>query len=236
MKTQYIGVNAVVRRTMALNIGGGGISRKVTKGFVGVAGIARQYFPSEQKASDLELGTEVYVTISGSRVPFIVVDNSHYTGIMLLAKNIYATMAFDSNGTLYFIQSDIFKWLNGTFYNSIGSVARARIVNSTFCTNYSYRGDYKTTCKVFLPSMYNMGFRNLNIISYEGPNWDYQSFQSALGVTWWSMSANVKGSGNAYYVLANGLDQHGSMENKRGIRPCFAISRDSIIDADMNVT
>ena len=217
-------------------MGGGGISRKVTKGFVGIDGIARQYFPSEQKASDLELGTEVYVTISGSRVPFIVVDKSHYTGIMLLAKNIYATMAFHSRYTLYFIQSDIFTWLNGTFYNSIGSVARARIVNSTFCTNYSYRGDYTTRCKVFLPSMYNMGYSKLSIISYEGPNWDYRSFRYALGVTWWSMSANVHGIGTAYYVLANGLAQYGNMEDERGIRPCFAISRDSIIDADMNVT
>lgn len=134
-KKAYIGVDGVARKVKQTYIGVDGVSRKCKSGYVGVDGVARQFLQGVILASDLALGSSVYLIENGNKVEYMVVHkglpstmyDSSCNGLWLLRKYAHSNIAFDTGNSNKYANSSVNTYLNGTFFNSFGSIERSTI-------------------------------------------------------------------------------------------------------------
>ena len=108
-------------------------------GRVIVAGAGRMTIPSvDILASDLAIGTVVKLMEGDTAVEYLVVNqgipsnsnlyNSSCNGTWLLRKDIHSNKEWDSgSGDDAYKTSTINTWLNGDFFNSLGSIEQSTI-------------------------------------------------------------------------------------------------------------
>lgn len=140
-KGAYIGVNNVARKIKNGYIGVDNTARKIKKGYIGVSGVARQFFQCGTPASQLAVGSSVYLNVSGVQTEFLIVHqglpssvyDSSCNGTWLLMKDIVglSNWGVDSSGQCFDKNPPIRTYLDNTFapmldtavYNQIKTVS-----------------------------------------------------------------------------------------------------------------
>lgn len=207
---------------------------------------------SDILASDLAVGTVVKLMEGSTAVEYIVVNqgipsnsnryNSSCNGTWLLRKDIHSERAWDSgSGDDAYETSTINTWLNGDFFNSLGSIEQSTI-KQVQIPYYSFSlGNpiFNLTCKVFLLGGYEVGWTtsDSSYFPVDGAKLNY--FESGRGTSannkriayyngsvwaWWTRSITAtNGSNHAWEVLDTGGNYQGYTSDSDGIRPALIL-------------
>lgn len=230
-------------------------------GRVIVAGAGRMTVPStEVFASDLTVGTVVKLMESGTAVEYIVVNqgvpsnsnlyNSSCNGTWLLRKDIHSKRAWDSgSGDDAYKTSTINTWLNGDFFNSLGSIEQSTIkqVQIPYYSLSLGNPIFNLTCKVFLLGGYELGWttRDYGFFPVDGAKLDY--FESGTETSannkrianlngsadfWWLRSPNTDNTSDVWCILNNGhCNGRYGASSSYGIRPALILPSTAKFDA-----
>lgn len=126
-------------------------------------------------ASSLEIGSSIFIREGNSLAEYLVVNqgipgnfslyHENCDGTWIMRKNLHSSRIWSStNNDLAY--AEIGKWLDGDYFNSLGSIEQEVIkqVQITWCNGTGQNGGMNTSpelgyyAKVFLPSCYELGF------------------------------------------------------------------------------
>lgn len=213
-------------------------------------------------AQDIAVGSVVKLMEGGTAMEYLVVNqgipsnsslyDASCDGTWLLRKAIYGSRQWHTSDVNKYETSDIDTWLNGDFFNSLGSVERASVKQVKIPyrrgggaggTNLS--GTNGLSCKVFLIGGYEVGWTvsdNSNL-SIDGAKLDY--FESGTGTTanvkrigylsgsaiiWLLRSPNVRNTSNVLSVYRDGTPNTGTATYSTGIRPAVVLPKTALFD------
>lgn len=239
------------------------VARKIVKAYIGDEnGIARRWLPSGLSASDLAVGSSVFMNVGGVRTEFIVVHQGNPSatyydascnGTWVLMKDIYEERAWDSRYTnLGYSSSDIHVYLRDQFIGlfDVNIQSAIKQVKIPYRTNSGSGGTSKWLAdglktKIFLLGGNEVGFTNtIATIGDDGVKLDYFMLNSSdadriayfNGVAkGWHLRTPAKTGAGMNYVNLNGSCSDAGFINKMGIRPAFILPSDTSVDKDMNV-
>lgn len=211
-------------------------------------------------ASSLAVGSTVKLMEGGTAVEYLVVNqgipsnsslyDASCDGTWLLRKDVHSNQKWNTSDVNIYETSAINTWLNGDFFNSLGSVERATVKQ----VKIPYRhggGDGGTnqsganglSCKVFLLSCYELGWTTSNSSMYpvDGAKLDYFIAGSAgkslriahLNGTvnvWWTRSPYASGTSNAWFIQTDGNSNSSGAFNSLGIRPALVLPGNALFD------
>ncbi len=231
-------------------------------GHVTVVGGCRAKAPSTGiLASSLAVGTTVKLMEGGTAVEYLVVNqgipgNSNLydascDGTWLLRKDIHSNRQWDPSYVNKYESSAINTWLNGEFFNTLGSAEQAAIkqVKIPYRKNGGSGGSDQSganglSCKVFLLSCYELGWTTSNSSMYpvDGAKLDYFIAGSAgkslriahLNGTvnvWWTRSPYASGTSNAWFIQTDGNSNSSGVSSSYGIRPALVLPSNALFDA-----
>lgn len=231
-------------------------------GHVTVVGGCRAKAPSTGiLASSLAVGTTVKLMEGGTAVEYLVVNqgipgNSNLydascDGTWLLRKDIHSNRQWDPSYVNKYESSAINTWLNGEFFNTLGSAEQAAIkqVKIPYRKNGGSGGSDQSganglSCKVFLLSCYELGWTTSNSSMYpvDGAKLDYFIAGSAgkslriahLNGTvnvWWTRSPYASGTSNARFIQTDGNSNSSGVSSSYGIRPALVLPSNALFDA-----
>ena len=212
-KAQYVGVGNVARKVKQPYVGVSNVARKVKNGCVGVGGVARQFFTGGIPASELTVGSSVYLMESGAAVEYMVVNqgipsgsslyDSSCNGTWLLRKDVYGTkVQWHTSAVNAYGSSNVHTYLNNTYLNLFDSNTKSLIkqVKIPYANGKStttiYSGTNGLSTKIFLLSGYELGLTKNNFtsrLSVDGALLDY--FVEANGSTLRATPSN-----NVYFM------------------------------------
>lgn len=230
-------------------------------GHVTVVGGCRAKAPAPGVlASSLAVGSTVKLMEGGTAVEYLVVNqgipsnsslyDASCNGTWLLRKDIHSERQWDSgSGDDAYKTSTINTWLNGDFFNSLGSIEQSTIkqVQIPYYSLSLGNPIFNLTCKVFLLGGYEVGFTteyNSNF-PVDGAKLSYFEFgvgtsasnkrlayMNGAVTTWWLRSPKIGNS--RYYVWqanSNGIDDTGLTANSYGVRPTLILPSTAKFDA-----
>lgn len=218
-------------------------------------------------ASDLAVGDIVKLTENGTPVEYIVVNqgiptggeslyDSSCDGCWLLRKDIHSKRAWNESNVNIYETSTINTWLNGDFFNGLGSVEQTTIKQ----VKIPYRKDggeggtdqsgaNGLLCKIFLLSGFEVGYTTSDTTHpMDGVKLDY--FESGIGTSaenkrianyngsatnWWLRSPRITGAGDGFYILSDGRFNYGYVANSYGIRPALILPSTALFDKDTKI-
>ena len=224
-------------------------------GHVTVVGGCRAKAPSTGiLASTLPVGSMVKLMENGAAVEYLVVNqgipsNSNLydascDGTWLLRKDIHSNRQWHTSNVNKYETSAINTWLNGDFFNSLGSVERATVKQ----VKIPYRsgggsdqsGANGLSCKVFLLSGYEVGFMtsDSSYIPVDGAKLDYFDASSSkriaylngLETIWWLRSPRTDGTRRAWCVQTIGIPGGGDTSDSAGIRPALVLPSNALFE------
>lgn len=227
-------------------------------GHVTVVGGCRAKAPSTGiLASSLAVGTTVKLMEGGTAVEYLVVNqgipgNSNLydascDGTWLLRKDIHSNRQWDPSYVNKYESSAINTWLNGEFFNTLGSAEQAAIkqVKIPYRKNGGSGGSDQSganglSCKVFLLSGYEVGFMtsDSSYVPVDGAKLDYFDASSSkriaylngLETVWWLRSPRTDGTRRAWCVQAIGILGGGDTSDSDGIRPALVLPSNALFD------
>lgn len=230
-------------------------------GHVTVVGGCRAKAPSTGiLASTLPVGSMVKLMENGAAVEYLVVNqgipsNSNLydascDGTWLLRKDIHSNRQWDPSYVNKYESSAINTWLNGEFFNTLGSAEQAAIkqVKIPYRKNGGSGGSDQSganglSCKVFLLSCYELGWTTSNSSMYpvDGAKLDYFIAGSAgkslriahLNGTvnvWWTRSPYASGTSNAWFIQTDGNSNSSGASSSYGIRPALVLPKTALFD------
>lgn len=210
-------------------------------------------------ASDLTVGSSVYLNENGSPVEYLVVNqgipsnsslyDSSCDGTWLLRKDIYEKRVWDSTNHDY-ANSDIHAYLNGGFlgvYDAVlqGTIKQVKIPyragtgSSTTITS----GANGLSAKIFLLSSTEVCFTNANMPSNEGAVLDYCigfstttadsrriAYLDGATTGWWLRSPYITNNSYVSAVFASGSCGNNGCTNAYGIRPTLILPFNAVFD------
>lgn len=219
---------------------------------VPVAGIA---------AGDIAVGSTVKLMESGTAVEYLVVNqgipsnsslyDASCDGTWLLRKAIHSNRQWNSSDFSNYERSTINAWLNGDFFNTLGSVEKAAVkqVKIPHCfLGGSYviqSGSNGLSAKVFLLSGYEVGFTTSTNPYFPKDGAKLPYFDAGTGTSannkriakldgsptgWHLRSPNTSGTERAWYVDLNGAAGSYYATNSQGVRPALVLPRSAIFD------
>lgn len=204
------------------------------------------------QAGNLVIGATVKLMENSVATDFIVVQqglpgsmyDSSCDGCWLLRKICPETRVWASSGSSSYPSSDIFAWLNGGYFNTLGSIEQSLIkeiklpyVSANGLTAYS--GTDGVLTKVFLLGSKEIGVSQSDSIyaSNDGAKLDY--FEAGSGDSaqlkrvaeyaetsngyWCGRSAARKKSGYVFAVSNIGIPSHTTAKNESWVRPALII-------------
>jgi len=211
-------------------------------------------------ASSLAVGSTVKLMENGAAVEYLVVnqgipENSNLydascDGTWLLRKDIHSNRQWDPSYVNKYESSAINTWLNGEFFNTLGSAEQAAIkqVKIPYRKNGGSGGSDQSganglSCKVFLLSCYELGWTTSNSSMYpvDGAKLDYFIAGSAgkslriahLNGTvnvWWTRSPYASGTSNAWFIQTDGNSNSSGASSSYGIRPALVLPKTALFD------
>lgn len=218
-------------------------------------------------ASDLAVGDIVKLTENGTPVEYIVVNqgipensglyDSSCNGTLLLRKDIHSNREWNTTNVNKYESSSINTWLNGDYFNSLGTVEQATIkqVKIPYRKNGGSGGTDQSgtnglSTKIFLLSGYEVGLttsttRNLPV---DGAKLDY--FESGTGpsayskrianlsgsaTAWWLRSPSTNNTGRVWYIGVDGYDSYFNASDSHGIRPALILPSTAKFDKDTKI-
>lgn len=211
-------------------------------------------------AGTLAAGSTVKLMESGTAVEYIVVNqgipsnsnlyDSSCDGTWLLRNNCLESRAWNvrqSSGSNGYASSTINIWLNGDFFDTLGTVGEKAVkqVKIPYCTG-SENGTVNSgadglSVKAFLLSSYEVGWTSSDYTycPQDGAKLDYfiagtdgNSKRVAPGnVFWWLRSQYLNDSYRVWCILAaGGQYYYSSYDYSAGIRPALILSKTALFD------
>lgn len=213
---------------------------------------------SDTLASDIAVGSSVYLMENGKAVEYLVVHqglpSSMYDascdGTRLLRKDCYEERAWDSSGYNDYENSTIHAYLNGDFFNLFGSVEQSAIKE----VKIPYRAGRGTSstvssganglaAKIFLLSGYEVGWTQSTNkhIPADGACLSYFSgaaetdskrsgYLNGTATDWWLRSPYTYDNRNACVVTTEGSFAQGGCSYSLGIRPALVLPSTALFD------
>lgn len=231
-------------------------------GHVTVVGGCRAKAPSTGiLASALPVGSTVKLMEGGSAVEYLVVNqgipsnsslyDASCDGTWLLRKDIHSDRQWDPNNVNKYESSAINTWLNGDFFNSLGSVEQAAIkqVKIPYRKNGGSGGSDQSganglLCKIFLLGGYEVGFTTSDnpYFPVDGAKLDY--FAASFGgnskrvanfngsaAIWLLRSPDTGNTARVWNVLSDGDYSYDNASYWHGIRPALILPKTALFDA-----
>lgn len=213
-------------------------------------------------AQDIAVGSTVKLMEGGAAVEYLVVNqgipsnsslyDASCDGTWLLRKNIHSERQWNTSDANKYETSAINTWLNGDFFNSLGSVEQAAIkqVKIPYRKNGGSGGTNQSganglPCKVFLLGGYELGWttRDNDYFPVDGAKLTY--FESGSGssannkrianlngsaTNWWLRSPRTHDTNIGWRVLSDG-DYAGRFPSfSYGIRPALVLPKTALFD------
>ena len=213
-------------------------------------------------AQDIAVGSTVKLMEGGTAVEYLVVsqgipsNSSLYDascdGTWLLRKDIHSERQWNTSDANIYETSTINTWLNGDFFNSLGSVEQAAIkqVKIPYRKNGGSGGTDQSganglPCKVFLLGGYEVGFTTSDngYFPVDGAKLDY--FESGTGTSarnkrianlngsaagWWLRSQRTDETISVWRVRSDGGNGSYHIPGSAGIRPALVLPKTALFD------
>lgn len=211
-------------------------------------------------ASDLAVGSSVYLMENGSAVEYLVVNqgipsgsslyDSSCDGTWLLRKYIYTTMAWDGNDNDY-EKSDVHAYLNGTFLDVLNVDIQSAIkqIKIPYHKGLGSNGSISSggsglSTKIFLLSTGEVGWTTdpnagipvdsvcLDYFVGIGVSGSKRIAYTGDGsvCSWWLRSPYTMNSTNVLFVNTTGNCQARSYTNDYGVRPALILPHNALFD------
>lgn len=233
-------------------------------GHVTVVGGCRAKAPSTGiLASALPVGSTVKLMEGGSAVEYLVVNqgipsnsslyDASCDGTWLLRKDIHSNRQWDPNNVNKYESSAINTWLNGDFFNSLGSVEQAAIkqVKIPYRKNGGSGGSDQSganglLCKIFLLGGYEVGFTTSDNpyfpadgakLSYFEAGTDSSALNKRIAylngsaAIWLLRSPDTGNTARVWNVLSDGDYSYDNASYWHGIRPALILPKTALFDA-----
>ena len=217
-------------------------------------------------AQDIAVGSVVKLMEGGTAVEYLVVNqgipsnsslyDASCDGTWLLRKDIHSNRQWNPSYVNKYESSAINTWLNGEFFNSLGSVEQAAIkqVKIPYRKNGGSGGTDESgvnglPCKIFLLGGYEIGFTTSDNSSFPVDGAKLSYFGSGTGtsannkriaylngsdVNWWLRSPRTGYTGAVWFVYSgggSGYDDGGGLtSHSYGIRPALVIPGNALFD------
>ena len=210
-------------------------------------------------ASSLAVGSTVKLMEGGTAVEYLVVNqgipsnSSLYDdscdGTWLLRKDIHSERQWNTSDANIYETSTINTWLNGDFFNSLGTTEQAVVkqVKIPYRRGGSGGSDQSgangLSCKVFLLGGYEVGWTTSNnqYFPHDGAKLDYFTASSdgdskriaklnGTATGWWLRSPYTGDTGIVCFVGGNGSYYFGNASISRGIRPAVILPSNALFD------
>lgn len=200
--------------------------------------------------SDYAEGDIVYLNENGNPVAFYVVKHNYESDLnspgrtLLVRKDCYGSIQWNSAGNNEYAGSTIDNWLNGT-YKSLLDASVQEAMGSTIFEYFSYSAAKVTTLfrSVFLLSCTELGFNGAtapHAITGEGEALPISAtlliaYYNGSAVVWSTRSAGTTTSTTAVnYVDSSGRNGGGSCTDSRYARPVLTLPGASLFDEKTN--
>ena len=213
-------------------------------------------------ASSLAVGSTVKLMEGGTAVEYLVVNqgipensslyDASCDGTWLLRKDCHSERTWHTSNVNKYESSSINTWLNGEFFNTLGSAEQAAIKQ----VKIPYRKDGGSgglnqsganglLCKIFLLGGYEVGFTT-NDNSYfpvDGAKLSYfesgsgtsannkriANFNGSAGI-WWLRSPYTNLTDQTWLVMPSGINSTGGTSTPFGIRPALILPSNALFD------
>lgn len=213
-------------------------------------------------ASSLAVGSTVKLMEGGTAVEYLVVNqgipsnsnlyDSSCNGTWLLRKDIHSNRQWYTSNINKYERSAINTWLNGEFFNTLGSAEQAAIkqVKIPYRKNGGSGGTDQSganglLCKIFLLSGYEIGFTTSDNPYFPVDGAKLLYFEAGTGSSalnkriaylngsaayWWLRSPYTSNSNNVWRVNSDGDYQNYGASSSRGIRPALILPSNALFD------
>lgn len=216
---------------------------------------------TEILAQDIAVGSTVKMMEGGTAVEYLVVNqgipsnsslyDASCDGTWLLRKDIHSNRQWDSSDFSNYERSTINAWLNGDFFNTLGSVEKAAVkqVKIPHCfLGGSYviqSGSNGLSAKVFLLSGYEVGWTSSDNQYFPQDGAKLSYFESGTGMSannkrianlngsasyWWLRSPYTQYTNQVWFVLSNGGCNGNRASYSSGIRPALVLPGNALFD------
>ena len=211
-------------------------------------------------ASSLAVGSTVKLMEGGTAVEYLVVNqgipensslyDASCDGTWLLRKYIHSERQWNTSNVNKYESSAINTWLNGEFFNALGSAEQAAIkqVKIPYRKNGGSGGTDESgvnglSCKVFLLSGYEVGWTtsDSSYFPVDGAKLDY--FAASFGgnskrvanfngsaAIWLLRSPDTGNTARVWNVLSDGDYSYDNASYWHGIRPTLVLPSNAVFD------
>ena len=212
-------------------------------------------------ASSLAVGSTVKLMEGGTAVEYLVVNqgipsNSNLydascDGTWLLRKDIHSERQWAYSNDNVYTRSAINTWLNGTFFNTLGSAEQAAVkqVKIPYCTGGGdttiNSGANGLSVKAFLLGVYEVGWTtsDYSLFNVDGAKLEY--FISGTGTAakdkrtaklngrdqqWMTRTPVGDGNGAEFVVTSSGSYDTGLSKTSDGVRPALVLPSNALFD------
>ena len=213
-------------------------------------------------ASSLAVGSTVKLMEGSTAVEYLVVNqgipensslyDASCNGTWLLRKDIHSNREWNSANVNKYESSPINTWLNGDYFNSLGTVEQATIKQ----VKIPYRKDggeggtdqsgaNGLLCKVFLLGGYEVGCTTSDDQNFPQDGAKLSYFESGIGTSannkriaklygsaanWWLRSPRASHTSYVWYVYSSGSPDGNLTPNSYGIRPALILPSNALFD------
>lgn len=210
------------------------------------------------RAGDLPVGSVVKLMEGGTAVEYLVVNqgipsnsslyDASCDGTWLLRKDIHSNRQWNTSNVNKYESSAINTWLNGDFFNSLGSAEQAAIkqVKIPYRKNGGSGGSDQSgasglLCKVFLLSGPEVGLAGASFMPNDGAKLDYFNantgtdskriaYLNGSAAHWWLRSPYTEDTRYVWGVYTSGVCNGYSPSNSYGIRPALILPSNAVFD------
>lgn len=213
-------------------------------------------------ASTLPVGSTVKLMEGGTAVEYLVVNqgipsnsslyDASCDGTWLLRKDCHSERQWDSSNVNKYESSEINTWLNGAFFNTLGSAEQAAIkqVKIPYRKNGGSGGTDQSgvnglLCKIFLLSGYEVGWTTSDDSSFPVDGAKLSYFEAGTGTSannkriaklngsaadWGLRSPRTKGTNYMWFVLSDGGYNRSYATHSISIRPALILPSNAKFD------
>ena len=213
-------------------------------------------------ASTLPVGSTVKLMEGGTAVEYLVVNqgipsnsslyDASCDGTWLLRKYIHSERQWHGSNVNKYESSTINTWLNGDFFNSLGSVEQTTIkqVKIPYRKNGGSGGTDESganglSAKAFLLSGYEVGWttNDNQYFPQDGAKLSYfeagngtsaknkrVAYLNGSGTIWWLRSPRTGYTGSVWGVYSDGTIAGGDTSHSYGIRPALVLPSNALFD------
>ena len=204
-------------------------------------------------ASSLAVGSTVKLMEGGTAVEYLVVNqgipensslyDASCDGTWLLRRDAHSAMQFNTSNSNVYASSAINTWLNGTFFNALGSAEQAvikRVKIPYMASGAVKSGANGLSVKAFLLGLYETGATSdladgaklEYFISGTGsrPNNRRVAKANGAAVNWYLRTPNTDNSREEWFVETSGTLNYGNSTGERYARPALVLPSNALFD------